>query len=218
MNIRQQTQNYARLALVGALHAGLILALLQSMKIKIMPVAEEHAIIYDTPKPPPPEPKPTEAVKTELSEPPLVSIAMPKVEIELPVSPPVTTHYPPDTPEPTTTHGPSTGSTDNPGTGTPITPVAATQYSAPVVDMSTCEKPQYPNSSIRVGEEGTTTLAMHISSTGQVIETRIERSSGFRGLDRAAQTALARCSFKPGSRNGVSEASWARVDYVWKLD
>ncbi len=217
MNLQKHTQSYTRMAVVGALHLGLIMALLHSMKISInKPLDEVFAVV--TPPPPPAEPPKVKINDAKLPDPPKVYIPKPEVALDHAPKNPIANG---DTTPPT-----NPGDQFETGSGAHETVgetgnqhvVKPEKYIAPVVDMTTCEKPQYPNASIRNMEEGITTLAMHISSNGKVIETRVDRSSGFRGLDRAAQTALARCSFKPGSRNGVSEASWAKVEYVWKLD
>jgi protein TonB len=53
---------------------------------------------------------------------------------------------------------------------------------------------------------------------GRVSSSRIEQSSGSRDLDRAAINVLTLCRFKPATNNGVAEAGWARLAFVWKLD
>jgi len=46
----------------------------------------------------------------------------------------------------------------------------------------------------------------------------VEKSSGFRELDRAAQVGLGLCRFKPGTVDGVPQQSWTKMQYVWSLD
>jgi protein TonB len=89
---------------------------------------------------------------------------------------------------------------------------------APVADVHACAKPAYPQSSLRNGDSGTVTLAFLIGADGKVADSRVERSSGFRDLDRAAMTGLAQCRFKPGTVDGVAYESWMRMQYVWSLD
>lgn len=86
------------------------------------------------------------------------------------------------------------------------------------VDSNACEKPEYPASSIRTGEEGTVNLAMLIGPDGRVLESRVEKSSGSRALDKAAMQGLSLCKFKPGSIDGVPEKSWAKLQYVWTIN
>src|SRR5471030_1848157 len=87
-----------------------------------------------------------------------------------------------------------------------------------VADMSTCAKPEYPKSSLRNEETGTSTLKFLIGLDGHVVEAQIVKSSGFRDLDKAAIGALSKCKFKPGTTDGKPEQSWAPVAYVWTLD
>ena len=86
------------------------------------------------------------------------------------------------------------------------------------VDARACEKPTYPLSSIRIGEEGTVNLAMLIGPDGRVLESRVEKSSGSRALDRAAIEGLSLCKFKPGTIDGIAEKSWAKLQYVWSIN
>ncbi|MFC0351440.1 energy transducer TonB [Undibacterium danionis] len=86
------------------------------------------------------------------------------------------------------------------------------------VDSTACEKPEYPASSIRNAEEGTVNLAMLIGLDGRVLESKVEKSSGSRALDKAAIQGLSLCKFKPGSIDGVPEKSWAKLQYVWTLN
>lgn len=86
------------------------------------------------------------------------------------------------------------------------------------VDSNACEKPDYPASSIRNGEEGIVNLAMLIGPDGKVLESRVEKSSGSRALDKAAIQGLSLCKFKPGTVDGVPEKSWAKLQYVWHLN
>ncbi len=86
------------------------------------------------------------------------------------------------------------------------------------VDSNACEKPDYPASSIRNGEEGVVNLAMLLGPDGKVLESKVEKSSGSRALDKAAIQGLSLCKFKPGTVDGVPEKSWAKLQYVWHLN
>lgn len=101
---------------------------------------------------------------------------------------------------------------------TEITPARTPVHIAAQVDSNACEKPEYPASSIRIGEEGTVNLAMLIGPDGRVLESRVEKSSGSRALDKAAVQGLSLCKFKPGSIDGVPEKSWAKLQYVWTIN
>jgi protein TonB len=88
---------------------------------------------------------------------------------------------------------------------------------AAVADVNAC-KPEYPKSSARNEEEGTTTISFLIGVDGRVVDSKITKSSGFRDLDRAAQAALGKCRFKPAMVNGQPEQAWVPVQYVWSLE
>lgn len=84
-------------------------------------------------------------------------------------------------------------------------------------DPSKC-KVEYPKASLMNEEQGTTTMSFLVSSDGSVVDSKLEKSSGFKGLDKAAQKGLSACKFKPGTKDGSPAQTWAKVDYAWKLD
>jgi protein TonB len=81
-----------------------------------------------------------------------------------------------------------------------------------------CAVPEYPTSSLRNGEEGTVVLALMVNASGKVDSAKVAKSSGYRSLDRAAQTALSLCKFQPAMDNGQPQAGWAQIAYNWKID
>jgi protein TonB len=87
-----------------------------------------------------------------------------------------------------------------------------------VADFNTCARPEYPRSSQRNEETGTTTLQFLIGTDGGVKESKLQKSSGFRDLDRAAQAALSKCRFKPAVVDGQPKEGWTAVQYVWTLE
>jgi protein TonB len=90
---------------------------------------------------------------------------------------------------------------------------------APVIDAArSCSKPEYPAAAKRLGEEGVVTLRFLVGIDGKVIESAIQKSSGYARLDEAARKALSLCSFRPGTLNGKSVLAWGSMNYVWRLD
>lgn len=103
-------------------------------------------------------------------------------------------------------------------TGDKVAPVKGPVHIAAVVDAANCAKPDYPKSALRNGDSGVVTLALLIGTDGRVADSKVEKSSGFRDLDRAAQVGLGLCRFKPGTIDGAPQQSWTRMQYVWNLD
>lgn len=84
-------------------------------------------------------------------------------------------------------------------------------------DPAVC-KADYPKASLMNEEQGTTSMSFLVNADGSVAESKLEKSSGFKNLDKAAMKALSACKFKPGIKNGAPAQTWAKVDYAWKLD
>jgi protein TonB len=97
--------------------------------------------------------------------------------------------------------------------------VFSTSFAAEVpasFDAKTC-KAEYPKASLMNEEQGAVSLAFLVAADGSVIESKIEKTSGFKGLDKAAIKGLSTCKFKPGTKDGAPAQTWAKVDYVWSL-
>jgi protein TonB len=84
-------------------------------------------------------------------------------------------------------------------------------------DPAKC-KVDYPKASLMNEEQGVTSMSFLVSADGSVADSKLEKSSGFKGLDKAALKTLAGCKFKPGTKDGAPAQTWAKVDYAWKLD
>ncbi len=84
-------------------------------------------------------------------------------------------------------------------------------------DPSKC-KVEYPKASLMNEEQGTTSMSFQVNADGSVADSKLEKSSGFKGLDKAALKGLSACKFKPGTKDGAPAQTWTKVDYAWKLD
>ena len=108
-----------------------------------------------------------------------------------------------------------------PAVAAPAAPAPAAppqRVSAGMRPGASCAKPSYPPASRRLEEEGTVRLRFLIGTEGQVLQAEVEKSSGFPRLDEAARAALAKCQFRPGTVDGKPEASWASMEYHWRLE
>ena len=85
------------------------------------------------------------------------------------------------------------------------------------IDFASCAKPQYPHADMQAGHQGTVTLGFLVDENGRVKDSKVMGSTGFRGLDQAAQIALGKCSFHPALENGKPVEQWTQVQYVWTL-
>jgi protein TonB len=210
----------AKFALVAGLHVVLGALLIHSISTKkiSLPSLPDPVVVTltpDRPLTPPPPPEPPKPMP-QIAPPELV---VPKTEVDV---------APPPTPSPvlaTTESDPSpfppmaaTAATETPATPATTGGNPGQMRTAVFADANGCALPDYPAAAARRGDSGTTMLALLVGADGRVSSARIEHSSGSRDLDRAAINALSLCTFKPATNNGVAEAGWAKLAYVWKLD
>jgi len=210
---RQPGKKFVGIGAVILFHILIVYALMTGLARKVVEVIQqpiETRIIEEvkppTPKeipPPPSPPKPT-------APPPPTFVPRPEVPVQQPVQNTIAavTDVKPESP---------VVSTAPPAPRSDAPPAPAVNTPA-VVDFNSCAKPEYPRNSLRDEEQGTVVLAFLIGIDGQVMDSRVEKSSGFKDLDKAARSALSVCRFKPGMIDGRPQQSWTKVHYVWKLD
>jgi protein TonB len=76
----------------------------------------------------------------------------------------------------------------------------------------------YPPASRRLGEEGRVIVHVVIDAGGRPSASRIERSSGFPRLDRAADCVVRRLEFVPGRRDGRAVEASVLLPVMFRLD
>ena len=86
-----------------------------------------------------------------------------------------------------------------------------------LLKFDSCDKPQYPQADLQARHEGTVKISYLVDATGRVQDSKVAASSGFAGLDEAARTTLANCSFLPALEHGKPVQQWTMVQYVWTL-
>ncbi|MFD2366906.1 energy transducer TonB [Pseudoduganella sp. GCM10020061] len=86
----------------------------------------------------------------------------------------------------------------------------------PAFDPRSCSKPEWPAGAAEAGKTGTVTVVFLIGTDGKVRKSRIIKSSGHADLDDAALASLAKCTFRPGTRDGEPAEAWLPVQYVWR--
>jgi protein TonB len=203
--------------LIAGLHVALGTLFVHSMSTRKMslPLPEQVLVMIEPEHiPPPPPPEPPKPVQQAA----LPDIVIPKLEVPVVQPPPErTVTATPETETPPQPATPASVAPEGPPATTPSTNTGQMR-SAVFADANSCALPDYPSTAARNGETGTTTLALLVGTDGRVSSARIQQSSGSRVLDRAALNALSLCKFKPATSNGVAEAGWAQLAYVWKLD
>ena len=83
-------------------------------------------------------------------------------------------------------------------------------------DAKSC-KAEYPKAALMNEEQGVVSMKFLVSADGKVLESKLDKSSGFKSLDKAAITAITACKFKPGSKDGKPDSTWTKVEYNWTL-
>ena len=206
---RQRTprKHVVGFAVVVVLHGLLFWAINSGLARKFVKVIKgpvEAVLLEETkpdipPPPPPPPPK---------NLPPPPPAYVPPVDVQVSAPTPVNAIAAvSNTPQPVAPPSPL-----------PVQSNPAPVSTPAVISASSCEKPEYPSASKRLEEEGTVTLKFLVGADGKVIESAVEKSSGFRRLDEAARAGLSKCQFKPGTVDGKPQQTWASMKYTWRLE
>jgi protein TonB len=211
---------------VVVLHIALGYALVNGLGRKIVDVIKaplETKLIEEV-KPPPPPPPDKLPPPPKVAAPPPSFMPPPEVQISTPQLAPaitVTRVAPPPAP---VSIAPAPAPAAPPSPPAPAAPPAPKPQAVPArIDVSTCEKPEYPSAALRADATGTSKIRFTVDATGAVAKAEIERSAGtsreHRLLDRTAIEALSKCRFKPGiDEQGKPIGGTTMVDYVWKTD
>jgi protein TonB len=211
---RSPPKNLVGIGVVVLLHVALVYALLTGLARKVVEVIQQpvETKIIEEIKPPPPPPPPDKPVppppKSVAPPPPFVP--PPEVKVQAPPQEnaiaAVTNVKPPSNDLPTSVAQPSTAGEAGPPAHT----------SAKIA--GNCEKPEYPRTSLRNEEEGVVTVKLTIGADGNVVDSAVEKSSGFRDLDKATLKAWSLCHFTPAMADGKAVQSSTKMQYVWKLE
>jgi protein TonB len=218
---RQPGKHLIGFAIVVVFHVILGYALVNGLARKIVEVVKGpiETKIIDEVKPPPPPPPENLPPPPKMALPPPSFMPPPEVQVSTPQLAPaitVTREAPPPT---TVTLAPAPG----PVTAPAAPPAPRAQAVPARIDVSTCEKPEYPAAALRADATGISKIRFTVDATGMVSKAEIERSAGasreHRLLDRTAVEALSKCHFKPGvDESGKPMGGTTVVDYVWKTD
>lgn len=82
-----------------------------------------------------------------------------------------------------------------------------------VINNATCPTPEYPKTSLMNEEQGTVTLSLLVNAEGLVTDSKVEKSSGSKSLDKAALKSLTACKFK-----ATGKTDWQSIAYTWTLE
>ena len=97
--------------------------------------------------------------------------------------------------------------------------VATAADSKAALDSSSpCSPPDYPRASLANEEKGVVIVGVLVAVDGKAVETKVEKSSSFRNLDRAAAAAFAKCKFKPAVKDGKADQQWTSINFEFKLE
>lgn len=164
-------------------------------------------VMIEPPPPPPieiPEPPKVEVVEETPAPPTPPPLVAPEIEFVPEEIPPITAPVADPVPIP------------DPVPVAP-NPAPAVQTQSPP-RLIVGDKPDYPASARRAGEQGTTQLEVCVSSGGRVTSVTVARSSGSRRLDDAAAKWIRGERFQPARINGSTrEVCGHSVYYEWSL-
>jgi len=215
--------NTGKFALVAGLHVAVGVLFVHGLSTRhlALPFLPDPVTVVLQADPPPPPPTPVDPPMPtqQLAPPPTVFVPPPEVAVAAPPEPAPTLTATTSEPQPAQPAQPAQAPDPGPlAVPVPHNANPGQMRSAVFADANGCALPSYPAKAVREGESGTTMLALLVGADGRVSSARVQHSSGSRELDRAALQALSLCKFKPATSNGVPEAGWAQLAYVWTLE
>jgi protein TonB len=211
-------KKFTGIGLVIFFHVILVWGLINGGAAKIKAAIQKplETKIVEEVKPPPPPPDLPPPPPPKLQAPPPPFVPPPEVQVQQQVVPvnaiaAVSNVKPESNVKPTSVQPPVVEAKAAVG---PVTVAGVVDFK-----QAGC-KPDYPRASLRNEETGTVLLAVLIGVDGSVADVKIEKSSGFRGLDNAVRSHLlsGACKHKPGTVDGKPQQTWTKVNYVWSLD
>ncbi len=192
-NQGKSTRRTIGFVMVLAFHLLLIWGLMNGLTQKIVDVVESFDIA-EIDEPPPPEEEVIPPPPPDIVEPPPF---VPLPDIVISTAPASETAIR-DTTQVIAPKGPTVGVRQD-----PKRPVS---------------QPDYPPSSKRLEQEGVVGLLLYVGPDGRVIETRLDKSSGFPALDNAAVKESARWRFLPAQDEGKPVAAWYRISVRFRIE
>jgi periplasmic protein TonB len=199
-------RRFVGVAVVGALHLIVIWALATGLAQNLVAKIPKDVMAEVIPpkqevKPPPPPPP-------ELQKPPPPFVPPPEINIQS------------ETPSTNTITVQSKVAA--PATPAPVAPPAPPKpagITSPVLSSGSnnCATRYYPPISVRLNQEGTTLVTIHVAADGSVQSVDIAGSSGFDSLDQASIKCSSNWHFKPAMQDGQPVAAAKQLKIVWKL-
>jgi protein TonB len=189
---QQNSRRLIALAVVGVLHVGMIYALAAGLAQQIYQKGiEEIKVAVEQPKiekaPPPPPP--------DLAKPPPPYVPPPEINIQM--------------------EAPSTNAITT-QQKVQVAPPPAVSSPASIGRPHACLQ-NYPETAVRMNEEGVTTLAFLIMTDGSVDNVTVAQSSGHGDLDDAAVHCASHWKYKPAIQNGQAvQVTW-KANVQWTL-
>ncbi|MES2105332.1 MAG: TonB family protein [Pseudomonadota bacterium] len=85
------------------------------------------------------------------------------------------------------------------------------------MDFSRCH-PEWPREALRYGLQGKIQLKLLVDVDGQIMATEVVKSSGWKILDLPVIDTIKQCRVMPAMRDGNPLQTWAKINYMWKID
>lgn len=181
--------------IVAVIHLLLVWALVVGLKTGVLQKGmEEIKVAVEKPKleklPPPPPPP-------DLAKPPPPVIPPPEIVIQQPAPTPAIT---------TVLHKVA-----------PAAPAPAISSPVGIGRPHQCGAKNYPETAIRLQEEGTVILSFTVTADGDVANPTVATSSGHADLDQAAIECAGSWKYKPAVQNGQPVAVPWKTQVKWQL-
>ncbi|TAN03522.1 MAG: energy transducer TonB [Rhodanobacteraceae bacterium] len=103
--------------------------------------------------------------------------------------------------------------------GCAVSPVLPAGDHFPAIDMTykNAHPPRYPMTAVTAHHQGTVVLDVFVDTRSRVSDVKVQRSSGYPALDRAAEAAARHWRYAAGVKDGKPYASVLRVPVTFSM-
>jgi TonB family protein len=106
----------------------------------------------------------------------------------------------------------------NQPTSQPASPANGVTLPIAIVPQNWSQNCAYPPIAVRLNQQGTTIVTVHVTAKGTVADVTVKATSGHEALDMAAVRCATAQTYRPATQNGIAVEAYAERAMRWTLE